>query len=99
MHKKVLCISFHLIDGHFTPDIFQLRSYFYVLTDSFFSVSVTVSVIFHFSVTVIVRVKLIIFFSHFVFSITITVNLNNTAMKQGRHDWPPSPVEITQLVT
>jgi len=32
-----LCISFHLIDGNFTQDIFHLMSFFYVPTDSVFS--------------------------------------------------------------
>ena len=44
MYTYALCISFHLIDGNFTQYIFQLTSFFYVLTNSvFFSVSVTVN--------------------------------------------------------
>ena len=51
-------------------------SFFIVLTDSDFTVSVTVS--FYFPLTVIVTVNLIIFFSYF--AISVTVNLINTAV-------------------
>jgi len=69
-----------------------------VLTDSFFSVLVTVLVICHFSRIVIVKVNWIIFFSYFAISVTVTVNLNNTGWdRRGNWAWGEGTVGLLLL--